>query len=75
MKLCGDGIYQIKTKSIDKQQSSNLRNKLKKIGKLTDFGYCINFNNKLIIFNDGRALIKAKDEKEAKSIYSKFVGN
>src|SRR3989338_8797285 len=60
MKLCGDGIYQIKTKSIDKQQSSNLRNKLKKI---------------LIIFNDGRALIKAKDEKEAKSIYSKFVGN
>ena len=75
MKLCGDGIYQIKTKSIDKQQSSNLRNKLKKIGKLTDFGYCINLKNKLIIFNDGRALIKAKDEKEAKSIYSKFVGN
>jgi len=52
-----------------------LPDRLKKIGKLTDFGYCINFNNKLIIFNDGRALIKAKDEKEAKSIYSKFVGN
>jgi len=33
------------------------------------------FDNKITIFQDGRALIKAKDENEAKSMYSKFVGN
>ena len=56
-------------------QFNNLKNKLKKIGKVIDFGYCINFDNKMTIFNDGRTLIKAKDEKEAKSLYSRFVGN
>ena len=75
VKLCGDNIYQIKTKSIDQKQFNNLKNKLKKIGKIVDFDYCINFDKKITIFNDGRALIKAKDEKEAKSLYSKFVGN
>lgn len=75
IKLCGDNVYQIKTKSINKQQFNELKNKLKKIGKVVDFDYCINFDNDLTIFTDGRALIKAKDEKEAKSLYSKFVGN
>ena len=75
VKLCGDNIYQIKTKAIDKKQFNDLKNKLKKIGKVIDFSYCINFDNKITIFQDGRALIKAKDEKEAKSLYSKFVGN
>lgn len=75
IKLCGDNIYQIKTRTIDKKQFNSLKNKLKKIGKILDFGYCINFGNKITIFDDGRALIKAKDEKEAKSSYSKFVGN
>lgn len=74
-KLCGDNIYQIKTKNIDKKQFNKLKNKLKKIGKIIDFGYCISFDGKLTIFNDGRALIKAKDEKEAKSLHSRFVGN
>ncbi len=87
IKLCGDNVYQIRLKSIDKKMFNNLKNKLKKIGKVgnerarsefshvTDFGYCINLDNKMTIFNDGRALIKAKDEKEAKSLYSRFVGN
>ena len=74
-KLCGDDIYQIKAKSIGKNRFGELKNKLKKIGKVIDFNHCINFDNKLTIFNDGRALIKAKGEKEAKSIYSKFIGN
>ena len=74
-KLCGDNIYQIKTISVGENQFSELKNKLKKIGKIIDFDYCINFENKITIFQDGRALIKAKDEKEAKSLYSKFVGN
>ena len=75
IKLCGDNIYQIKTKSIDKSQFNNLKNKLKKIGKVVDFSYCINFDGKITFFNDGRALIKAKGEKEAKSLYSKYIGN
>lgn len=75
IKLCGDNAYQIKSKSIGKKQFNELKNKLKKIGRVADFGHCLNFDNKITIFNDGRALIKAKDEKEAKSIYSKFVGN
>lgn len=74
-KLCGDNIYQIKTKSMDKNQFNELKNRLEKIGRVIDFGYCINFDNKMTIFNEGRALIKAKGEKEAKSLYSKFVGN
>ena len=75
VKLCGDNVYQIKTKSMDEKQFNKLKLKLKNIGRVVDFGYCINFENKLTIFNDGRALIKAKDEKEAKSLYSKYVGN
>ncbi len=75
VKLCGDNIYQIKSKTIDKKQFNILKNKLKKIGKVIDFGYSINFENILTIFSDGRALIKAKGEKEAKTLYSKFVGN
>jgi len=75
IKLCGDNIYQIKAKPINEKQFNDLTNKLKKIGKVADFGYCINLGNKITIFNDGRALIKAKDEKEAKSLYSRFVGN
>ena len=75
IKLCGDNVYQIKAKSTDINQFSNIKNKLKKIGKVVDFGYCINFDNILTVFNDGRALVKAKGEKEAKSLYSRFVGN
>ncbi len=75
IKLCGDNAYQIKTKSIDKKKFNELKNKLKKIGKIIDFDYCFTFDSKITIFNDGRAMIKAKDEKEAKSLYSKFVGN
>ncbi|HLC61804.1 MAG TPA: ThiF family adenylyltransferase [Candidatus Nanoarchaeia archaeon] len=74
-KMCGNDVFQIKNKSIDKKEFDNLKNRLKKIGKVTDFDYCVNFDNKLTIFQDGRALLKAKDEKEAKSLYSRFVGN
>ncbi|MBC8500655.1 MAG: HesA/MoeB/ThiF family protein [Nanoarchaeota archaeon] len=32
-------------------------------------------NDRVSVFKDGRALIKAKSEKEARSLYSKYVGN
>ena len=73
-KLCGDNIYQIK-KEITEENFLHLKNKLKKIGKIVDFAYCINFDGKITIFRDGRALIKAKDEKEAKSLYSRYISN
>src|SRR3989344_1258960 len=75
MKMCGNEVFQIKNKSMNISQFKDLRNKLKKIGKVIDFDYCLNFNNIITVFQDGRALIKAKGEKEAKSLYSKFVGN
>lgn len=75
IKLCGDSIYQIKTKPISKNQFNELKNRLRKIGKVADFGYCISFDGKITLFQDGRALVKANDENEAKSSYSKFVGN
>ena len=75
IKMCGNNIFQIKAKHIGKNEFNELKNNLKKIGKVVDFGYCINFDSKITIFSDGRALIKSKDEKEAKSLYSKFVGN
>ena len=74
-KLCGDNVFQIKTKAVNNEQFNGLKERLRKIGKIIDFGYCINFGKNITIFQDGRALIKAKDEKEAKSLYSKFVGN
>ena len=73
-KMCGNKLYQIR-KNISEENFLLIKNKLKKIGKVIDFEYCINFKNKITLFQDGRALIKAKDEKEAKSVYSKFVGN
>ena len=75
IKMCGDNIFQIKNNKINNIGFKALKNKLKKIGKVADFNYCINFDNKLTIFQDGRALIKARNEKEAKTLYSKFVGN
>ena len=75
IKMCGNGVFQIRNKSINQNEFNNLKNKLKKIGKIIDFDYCINFDGKITIFQDGRALLKANGEKEAKSLYSKFVGN
>ena len=75
IKMCGDNIFQIKNNLMDKKEFNELKNKLGKIGKVIDCGYCVNFENRITIFADGRALIKAKDEREAKSMHSKFVGN
>ncbi|MBI2655100.1 ThiF family adenylyltransferase [Candidatus Woesearchaeota archaeon] len=75
VKMCGNDIFQIKIKSTDKKQFNELKKRLRKIGNVIDFGYCINFNKRITIFENGRTLIKAKSEKEAKSLYSKFVGN
>ena len=75
IKLCGGDFFQIRGRLLNRNQFKEIKSKLKKAGNVIDFGYYINFNNILTIFDNGRALIKAKDEKEAKAIYSKFIGN
>ncbi len=70
LKFCSTGNYQIQFK---KTNLKKLKLNLEKIGKVEDLGSCIKFKNMLIFEN--RALIKAKSEKEAKILISKYVGN
>ncbi|MFH1073273.1 MAG: HesA/MoeB/ThiF family protein [Nanoarchaeota archaeon] len=70
-KLCGSSSVQIlgKEKSLKK-----VKEKLEKLGKVEDYGYCIRFSE-ITLFNDGRALIKAKSIEEARILYTKYIGN
>lgn len=65
VKMCGSNVFQIKGRKI------NLKN-TKLRGK--NLGYCI-ASEKITLFEDGRALVKAGSEAEAKSLYAKLVGN
>tara|TARA_Y100000310_G_scaffold144893_3_gene144222 strand:- start:37428 stop:38372 length:945 start_codon:yes stop_codon:yes gene_type:complete len=69
IKFCGSGSYQIK----GKVKLEEIKEKLEKLGKVESFEHGIQFNQ-LMIFKDGRVLIKAKDEKEAKSLYAQYIG-
>ena len=68
IKFCGSSNYLIKGKF----DFENIKEKLKK-EKINSVGNVIQFNN-LTIFKN-KVLIKANDEKEAKSLYSKYIGN
>lgn len=69
IKFCGSGTYQIKG-SFD---FNKIKKRLQKLGAITDFGSSFSFD-KVSVFKN-RVLIKAKNEKEAKIIYSKYIGN
>lgn len=69
IKLCGKDSYHISGNPVD---VGALYKKLTKIGKAKKSGGVLVFNSD-IIFSDGRAIIKAKDEKSAKSKYNKYV--
>jgi len=70
LRFCSTGNYQIPLKKINLKK---LKTSLEKIGKIEDFGTCIKFKTMLIFHN--RCLVKAKSEKEAKSLVSKYIGN
>jgi adenylyltransferase/sulfurtransferase len=70
-KLCGKGSFQIAGK---KKDLKVLKKKLEELGEVKAFGGIIHFNG-LSVFEDGRAIIKAKSMEEARSIYSRYVGN
>jgi molybdopterin-synthase adenylyltransferase len=69
--LCGQGTYHIRG---NKKNLFELSKKLSKLGEIKKFGNVIQFD-KLTLFEDGRAIIKASSEKEAKATYSKYIGN
>ena len=74
VKLCGRGMFQIK-KPVGKKEYHSIKNKLTTSKKVHDLGTCISVDGKLTFFPDGRALIRAGTEKEARSLYSKIIGN
>ncbi|MBI2668776.1 HesA/MoeB/ThiF family protein [Candidatus Woesearchaeota archaeon] len=71
VRFCSSERYQITGKPKDLQ---GLKEKWKKIDVVEDDGYTLRFRN-ITLFQDGRALIKAKSEQEALAAYSKWVGN
>ncbi len=79
VKLCGTGSYQVKGKSVDlrllKQAMEKSADASGAIGVMgvKDFGYCLSFGS-ITIFSDGRALVKASDEKQARAKYARMVG-
>ncbi len=70
LKFCGSDTYQIRKGPID---IASLKKRFSKIGKVLDFQSCLKYEN-LTIFKD-RVLIKASSEQEAKSLYSRYIGN
>ncbi len=79
-RFCSSGNFQILgNKAIDLKELEEKLNKEENITTIYDNTALAikakdnSFN--LLIFKDGRALIKAKKEKEAQALYSKYVGN
>ncbi|MEK6934725.1 MAG: HesA/MoeB/ThiF family protein [Nanoarchaeota archaeon] len=68
VRYCSSGTYKINGSF----NYNNLREKLKKLGT-KDFKTAFQFKNMTIFKNS--VLIKADSEKEAKSLYSKYIGN
>lgn len=70
LKFCGSGSYQFSAKKNAKEVYAK---KWKNVGEVKELSFGLKFGP-LLYFEDGRVVIKAKDEKEAKSFYAKYVG-
>lgn len=71
IKYCGNDNYQFYLKNLN---YNNVKNKLKKIGKVKETDFCIFFNG-MTVFNDGRILVKEQSSDRAKSLISKYIGD
>ena len=71
VKFCSSGRYQIQGKKVNLQE---MKSRWEKCGGAIDEGVTLSFND-ILLFEDGRALIKAGSEEEALSVYSKWIGN
>ncbi|MEK6916268.1 MAG: ThiF family adenylyltransferase [Nanoarchaeota archaeon] len=71
VKMCGKEIFQLNG---DKKNLDDIEKNLKKLGDVKRFKGILHFKN-ITVFEDGRALVKAKNKTEARKIYDKFIGN
>ncbi|MBI2665947.1 HesA/MoeB/ThiF family protein [Candidatus Woesearchaeota archaeon] len=71
IRFCSSGRYQIQGKKVD---FNEIKKRWEKIDTLIYDDVSIRFKG-IMLFADGRALIKAKCEEEAQAMYSKWVGN
>lgn len=71
IQFCSSGRYQIKDSKIDYDE---LCSRWKKLGEVIEDETTLRFRN-IVLFEDGRALIKADSAQEALNAYSKYVGN
>jgi len=71
IKFCGTNTFQLR---IPKLNLEKVAEKLKKLDSVILNEYCLIFKE-LTIFRDGRILIKAPSEEQAKTLYSKYIGN
>ena len=69
--MCGKEIFQLNG---DKKNLDDIEKNLKKLGDVKRFKGILHFKN-ITVFEDGRALVKAKNKTEARKIYDKFIGN
>ncbi len=68
--FCSSHRYQI----MEKVDYHKIKRRWEKIGQVLEQDGASQFQN-VLLFKDGRVLIKADSEKEAQIIYSKFIGN
>lgn len=64
-KLCGKGVYQIKSEPID-------LSKVKLQGKKFEGGI---YSDKITVFSDGRVIVRAKNLEQAKKIRNRTISN
>ncbi len=69
-KFCSGGKYQLLGKRVN---LAEIKKRWQRVGTVVDDGVALRFG-RIILFADGRALIEAKTEEEARSIYGKWVG-
>ena len=72
VKFCSAGKYQIQGN--DKIDREGIKKNWQNLGDVIDDGITLRFKG-IMLFKDGRAIIKANTEEEAQVIYSKYVGN
>ena len=72
--FCSSGRYQILGKAKSKKEFLKLKKKWLKLGAVLDDGITLRFQN-IMLFRDGRALIKANSEAEAQAVHSQWLGN
>src|SRR3989338_464158 len=70
VKMCGSNTYQIKGRNLELNELVKRFEKLDKV----NFNENVLFFKNLIIFKDGRVLVKTDSKEQAKALYDKYLG-